>query len=121
MLVQKVVNVLRVLIATFFSQVVFWFAKGIPVFYSDKDIDTIGRTCTYGLPIPWTRVTVEDPIMPTAVYEKCWLLPLNLAFCVVISCFLFRIKTFRGFLACMFLAQLPLVFFLVAYYHFHSA
>ncbi len=109
---QRAVGILRVMVAAMFAFIVFLYAKDIPVSHSDDDIDVIGRTYTCGVPIPWMRFSEGDSIMGAVDSARFWLLPFNLAFWVVISCILFRVKTLRGFLACMALAQLPLAFFL---------
>ena len=111
-LFQKAVNTLRVTIAALFAFIVFLYTKRIPVSHSDEELDTMGRMYSCGVPIPWMHFYEGDSIMGAITSAKFWLLPFNLAFWVIISCTLFRVKTLRGFLVCMALAQLPLALFL---------
>lgn len=78
--------------------------SSIPVWYSNRDLETIGRLLYCGLPIPWRYVA---PGMAWAQFAW-WPLPLDLAFWAFLSCLLFRVRRWPNRALCMLLAEAPL-------------
>lgn len=89
-----------------------WFAllatARVPVAFSDRAVDTVGRIHHCGLPIPWRTVA---PGLAWADVSW-WALPVDIAFWTLLSCFLFRVRTWSGRALCLALAEAALLVFL---------
>ena len=76
----------------------------IPVWYSDRHLETIGRLLYCGLPIPWRRIA---PGMAWSQFAY-WAIPLDIAFWAFLTCRLFRVHRWRSCVLCLLLAEVPL-------------
>lgn len=103
----------RILLAVLFSFLLFGITLKIPISHSDAESATIGRIQNCGFPFQWIQHAPGMSISQSLGSAKVWLLPVNLAFWVLVSCLLFRLRTLRGFTACMAIAQAPLLLLLL--------
>ena len=76
----------------------------IPVAFSDRELATIGRVHHCGLPLPW-RAVAPGLAWPVISW---WALSINLAFWTLVSCLLFRVRTWKGRALCLALAEVVL-------------
>ena len=106
-------SVWRILLAVFFSLLLFAVTLKIPVSHSDAEIDTVGRISYCGFPLPCIQYADGISIMQSLGSAKVWLLHVNLAFWTVLSALLFRLRTLRHFILCLALAQAPLLLLLL--------
>lgn len=98
----------RILVAVLFSFLLFGLTLKMPISHSDAEHATIGRIQHCGFPFPWIRYAPGISISQSLGNAKDWLLPVNLAFWVLVACLLFRLRTLRGCAACMAIAQATL-------------
>ena len=96
--------------------VAFWYAASIPVGHSDKEIETIGRITYCGLPFPWLTHARGLSLLDSWGSAQYWLLPVNLAFWTALSCLLWRVRPRRAFFACMAVAEVPVLLFVIWIY-----
>jgi hypothetical protein len=90
----------------------FYFTTRVGVWHSGKEEATIGIITYHGLPFPWAETA---PGLARGI-KHFWILPINLAVWTVGSCLLWRVKTWRGFVWGLAVAELPVLSFVLPIY-----
>ena len=102
-------DVWRIFFAVAFALLAFCATAKLEVSHSDAEVETIGRIQKCGFPFPWIQYADGMSIASSLGGAKYYLLPVNLLFWSAVGGLLFRVRTKRGFLACLALSQILLL------------
>ena len=81
----------------------------IPVWYSDRELSTVGRITHYGLPLPWIDRAEGYSIPYTLGHARFGFMTINLAFWTLLGCLAFRVTSKTHIVICILIALLPLL------------